>query len=191
MCDRSATARDRSPPRRRSRRTRSRTSSTRWCGFLRRSCPTIYSAGAGRGTNSPLRMSVSHASAGEPRLQATCGLGLRPFGACRTPSTKATPACTSGRRCAIRPGRIQRHRLPEDEEVTKHCELLDDGRLLTQLRTLERRVRPGGRDVVGHPPHGGDDRCNAAVGALLLAGRNGTRRRAALLESPRVAVSRA
>jgi len=57
--------------------------------------------------------------------------------------------------------------------TTKRCELLDDARLLAQLANLERRVRAGGRDVVDHPPAGRDDRCNAAVGALVAAAQSG------------------
>lgn len=49
-------------------------------------------------------------------------------------------------------------------------ELLDVPLLSTELRLLERRVRPGGRgDSVDHPPRGTDDAANAACGALLLA----------------------
>ncbi len=51
-------------------------------------------------------------------------------------------------------------------------ELLDIPKLLTELRLLERRPRPGGRgDFVDHPPRGTDDAANAAMGALWLAGR--------------------
>jgi hypothetical protein len=54
----------------------------------------------------------------------------------------------------------------------KRVELLDDKRLLTQLRLLERRPRTGGRgDSVDHPPgaHSHDDIANAACGALWQA----------------------
>jgi len=51
-------------------------------------------------------------------------------------------------------------------------QLLDDAKLLTQLRLLERRTRAGGKgDTVDHPPRGHDDIANAAVGALLLASK--------------------
>jgi hypothetical protein len=52
---------------------------------------------------------------------------------------------------------------------SRSVELLDDERLRRQLVALERRRRAGGRDGVNHPPNGHDDRCNAAVGACLLA----------------------
>lgn len=55
--------------------------------------------------------------------------------------------------------------------ATGQARILDDAVLLTELRQLERRVRPGGRDMVDHPPRGHDDAANAACGALLLAGR--------------------
>jgi len=47
--------------------------------------------------------------------------------------------------------------------------LLDHDRLTTQLRQLERRVRPGGRDSITHPSRGHDDCATAACGALWLA----------------------
>ena len=48
-------------------------------------------------------------------------------------------------------------------------ELLDNKRLVAQLRALERRTRTGGRDQVDHMPGGQDDVANAAAGALVLA----------------------
>jgi hypothetical protein len=52
----------------------------------------------------------------------------------------------------------------------KRVELLDDKRLLTELRLLERRPRSGGRgDAIDHPPRAHDDIANAACGALWLA----------------------
>jgi hypothetical protein len=48
-------------------------------------------------------------------------------------------------------------------------ELLDHGRLKTQLIGLERRVARGGKDSVDHAPGGRDDLANAASGALVLA----------------------
>jgi hypothetical protein len=47
--------------------------------------------------------------------------------------------------------------------------LTDSQRLLGQLRQLERKTTPGGRDRVDHPPGGMDDIANAAAGALRLA----------------------
>jgi hypothetical protein len=52
----------------------------------------------------------------------------------------------------------------------KRVELLDDKRLLTELRLLERKPRAGGRgDAVDHPPRGTDDIANAACGAVWQA----------------------
>jgi hypothetical protein len=49
-------------------------------------------------------------------------------------------------------------------------ELLDHGRLLSELCALERRTGRGtGRDVIDHPPGGHDDLANATAGALVLA----------------------
>lgn len=49
--------------------------------------------------------------------------------------------------------------------------LLDHPRLITQLRQLERRTSPGGRDRVNHPPGGHDDVANAAMGAVWMVGQ--------------------
>ncbi len=52
----------------------------------------------------------------------------------------------------------------------KRVELLDDRKLITELRLLERKPRAGGRgDSVDHPPRGRDDIANAACGALWQA----------------------
>lgn len=52
----------------------------------------------------------------------------------------------------------------------RRVELLDDKRLVTELRLLERRPRAGGRpDAVDHPPRAHDDCANACAGALWLA----------------------
>ena len=48
-------------------------------------------------------------------------------------------------------------------------ELLDNTRLLAQLRSLERRTSRIGRDTVDHGPGGHDDLANAAAGALVGA----------------------
>lgn len=53
--------------------------------------------------------------------------------------------------------------------------LLDHPRTLTQLRMLERRVRPGGRDQFDHPAGGNDDNANALCAALLRADGRGAR----------------
>lgn len=58
--------------------------------------------------------------------------------------------------------------------VSRVVELVDDARLETQLRLLERTPKPGGRpDAIDHPPGRGshDDRINAAAGALWLASK--------------------
>ena len=61
-----------------------------------------------------------------------------------------------------------------DRRVT----LLNDKRLITELRMLERRPRTGGRpDQVDHPANAHDDAANAAAGALWLAGRASQRGR--------------
>lgn len=51
--------------------------------------------------------------------------------------------------------------------------LLDQPRLLTQLKALERRAARGGREVIEHPPGASnhDDAANSACGALVLASR--------------------
>ncbi|MFZ5447885.1 MAG: hypothetical protein ACOZFS_04520 [Thermodesulfobacteriota bacterium] len=48
-------------------------------------------------------------------------------------------------------------------------ELLDDKVLLSELRGLERRTRPMGRDMITHGPGGNDDLANSACGAMVLA----------------------
>jgi hypothetical protein len=49
-------------------------------------------------------------------------------------------------------------------------ELLDDKVLKAELRGLERKTRPQGRDLITHGPGGHDDVANAACGALVLVG---------------------
>jgi hypothetical protein len=52
----------------------------------------------------------------------------------------------------------------------KRVELLDDRRLATELRLLERKPRACGRgDAIDHPPRAHDDVANAACGALWQA----------------------
>jgi hypothetical protein len=48
-------------------------------------------------------------------------------------------------------------------------EMLDDKVLLSELRGLERRTRPMGRDMITHGPGGQDDLANSVCGALVLA----------------------
>lgn len=50
--------------------------------------------------------------------------------------------------------------------------LLDDDRLLMQLRALQRRVKTGGRDEIRKPDNGHDDLPNAALGALWMSSRH-------------------
>jgi len=52
------------------------------------------------------------------------------------------------------------------------AELLDLKRLAGQLTGLERRTRPGGKDMVTHYPGGHDDCANAAAGVLGAAFRS-------------------
>jgi hypothetical protein len=47
--------------------------------------------------------------------------------------------------------------------------LIDSGRLASQLRQLERRTAPTGKDRVDHGPGLHDDLANAAMGAIRLA----------------------
>jgi hypothetical protein len=56
----------------------------------------------------------------------------------------------------------------------RRVEIIDDKRLVTELRLLERKPRAGGRgDSVDHPPRGHDDSANACCGALWLASKGG------------------
>jgi hypothetical protein len=48
-------------------------------------------------------------------------------------------------------------------------ELLDNKVLVSELRGLERKVRPLGREMINHGPGGHDDVANSACGALVLA----------------------
>lgn len=52
------------------------------------------------------------------------------------------------------------------------CDLLDLPRLTHQLTSLERRALRSGREVVDHAPGSHDDVANAALGALVHAGRS-------------------
>jgi len=49
-------------------------------------------------------------------------------------------------------------------------ELLDNKHLFTELRSLERRTRKGGRDLVDHPPKGHDDLVNSVAGVCVQLG---------------------
>ena len=52
-------------------------------------------------------------------------------------------------------------------------ELLDDKTLKGELRSLERKTRPQGPDLITHGPGGHDDSANSACGALVLVGGRG------------------
>jgi hypothetical protein len=55
----------------------------------------------------------------------------------------------------------------------RRVQLIEDKRLLTELRLLERRPRAGGRgDAIDHGRNGHDDSANACAGALWLAARD-------------------
>ena len=51
--------------------------------------------------------------------------------------------------------------------------LLDNPRLVTQFKSLERRTSPIGKDRVDHGPGGFDDLCNSAALAMVLAAGEG------------------
>jgi hypothetical protein len=51
-------------------------------------------------------------------------------------------------------------------------ELLDNKRLRNQLRSLERRTRSGGKDLVDHPKGLNDDLANSCAGACVLAAKD-------------------
>lgn len=48
-------------------------------------------------------------------------------------------------------------------------ELPDNDILVSQLASLERRTRAGGRDIIDHPPGGHDDLANVVAGAATVA----------------------
>lgn len=54
-------------------------------------------------------------------------------------------------------------------------ELLDDETTVSQLASLERRTRAGGRDIIDHPPGGHDDLANAVAGVAYAAVARGKR----------------
>lgn len=57
---------------------------------------------------------------------------------------------------------------------SSEIELLDDERLVTQLASLERRTRSGGKDMVDHPAGGMDDMANAVAGLAVVASKRKT-----------------
>lgn len=54
----------------------------------------------------------------------------------------------------------------------RRVRLLDHARTSTQLRQLERRTRPGGKDSIDHPVGSSDDNANCLCGALVVAARD-------------------
>jgi hypothetical protein len=57
--------------------------------------------------------------------------------------------------------------------LSGRVELLDNPRLIQELRLLERQTRSLGRDKVDHPPGGHDDLANAVAGALVMGHKVG------------------
>jgi hypothetical protein len=55
--------------------------------------------------------------------------------------------------------------------AAQRVELLDNKRMFSQLRSLERRTRSGGKDRVDHPPGLNDDLSNVVAGACVLASK--------------------
>lgn len=78
-------------------------------------------------------------------------------GGALAPATRASLAARAPDRCLplFTSGRVR---------------LIDDKKLVTQFSSLERRTSSVGRDRVDHGRDGHDDHCNAAAGALTLAG---------------------
>jgi hypothetical protein len=54
--------------------------------------------------------------------------------------------------------------------LSQSVELLENNHLLAELRSLERRARSAGRDLVDHPPRGTDDLANAVAGVCARLG---------------------
>ena len=57
---------------------------------------------------------------------------------------------------------------------SRKVELLDNDKLKTELRRLERRTARNGRESIDHPPRGSDDIANAVAGVTWLALQAGT-----------------
>jgi hypothetical protein len=57
---------------------------------------------------------------------------------------------------------------------SRTCRLLDLPELVRELRGLERKVMPSGRDRVDHGPRGTDDKANATAGALVACSKRRT-----------------
>jgi hypothetical protein len=56
--------------------------------------------------------------------------------------------------------------------TSKKVELLDNEKLKTELRRLERRTGRSGKDAIDHPTRGSDDIANSVAGAVWLASQN-------------------
>jgi hypothetical protein len=56
--------------------------------------------------------------------------------------------------------------------TSKRVELLDDEKLKTELRRLERRTGRNGKDAIDHPTRGSDDVANSVAGAVWLVAEN-------------------
>jgi hypothetical protein len=52
---------------------------------------------------------------------------------------------------------------------SQKVQLLDNSRMISQIHELERRVAPGGRDVINHAPNCHDDCANSCAGTVVLA----------------------
>jgi hypothetical protein len=59
--------------------------------------------------------------------------------------------------------------------LSRRVELLENKWLFNELRSLERRTRSAGRDLVDHPPRGHDDIANAVAGACAQVGAESSR----------------
>ena len=58
--------------------------------------------------------------------------------------------------------------------ASRRVELLDDDKLKTELRRLERRRGRSGKDGIDHPPRGSDDIANAVAGVISVATQYGS-----------------
>jgi hypothetical protein len=56
---------------------------------------------------------------------------------------------------------------------SRKVELLDNEKLKTELRRLERRAGRNGKESIDHPPRGSDDVANAVAGVTWLLFQNG------------------
>lgn len=60
--------------------------------------------------------------------------------------------------------------------TSRSVELLDHAKLHDELKNLERRVSPSGRELIDHPSGGHDDYANAVAGMVDLLSKGGTLR---------------